>query len=160
MYQAMLGYGITHRFTSLTPRAGLQNPDDAFSTIPYEKGYQLLLYLESLDGEDKFQKFYNHWLTKWRYLSVSSDDFRQTFEEHLYSVWTNAQAKDIIKKIDWVKWLEGTGLPPITANFNTTDETTAIKLADDYIAGKGTVSPAGFEKYKTWPVNQKSIFFG
>lgn len=75
MYQAMLGYGLTHRFTSLTPKAGLQNPDDAFSTIPYEKGYQFLLYLESLDGEDKFQKFYNHWLTKWRYLSVTSDDF-------------------------------------------------------------------------------------
>ncbi len=39
MYQAMLSYGITHKFTSLTPRAGLQNPDDAFSTVPYEKGF-------------------------------------------------------------------------------------------------------------------------
>jgi leukotriene-A4 hydrolase len=39
MYQAMLNYGITNKFTSLTPRTGIQNPDDAFSTIPYEKGF-------------------------------------------------------------------------------------------------------------------------
>jgi len=38
MYNAMLGYGLTDKFSSLTPRAGNQNPDDAFSSIPYEKG--------------------------------------------------------------------------------------------------------------------------
>ena len=39
MYEAMLGYGLNNTFSSLTPRAGDKNPDDAFSTIPYEKGY-------------------------------------------------------------------------------------------------------------------------
>jgi len=85
---------------------------------------------------------------------------RQTFEAHLKSVWTTSQANDIIKKIDWVLWLEGTGLPPITANFTTVEEKTALKLADDYISLKGASSPTGFEAYKTWPVVQKKIFLG
>jgi leukotriene-A4 hydrolase len=61
MYEAMLGYGLTDSFSSLQPRAAEKgkNPDDAFSTIPYEKGYQFLLYLESLDGELNFKKFIN-----------------------------------------------------------------------------------------------------
>ena len=160
MYQAMLNYGVTNKFTSLTPRAGLQNPDDAFSTIPYEKGYQFLLYLESLDGETNFQKFFNLWLTKYRFLSANSDDFRQTFETHLNAVWSSSQAKDIMKKIDWVTWLEGPGLPPIKANFTSTEETTAIKLADDYISLGGASSPANFGLYKTWKVNQKRLFLG
>jgi len=90
MYQAMLNYGLTNKFTSLTPKAGLQNPDDAFSSIPYEKGFQFLLYLESLDGEDKFKKFMNTWLTQWKYQSVNSANFKTTFESHLNSVWTSS----------------------------------------------------------------------
>ena len=105
--------------------------------MPYEKGYQFLLYLESLDGEEKFQKFFNTWLTKYQFKSVNWDDLRQTFEAHLNSVWTSSQAKDIIKKIDWVKWIEGPGLPPVTANFTTAEEKDALKLANDYVALNG-----------------------
>lgn len=54
MYQAMVGYGLDNKYSSLNPKSGKANPDDAFSTIPYEKGYQFLLYLESLDGETNF----------------------------------------------------------------------------------------------------------
>ena len=54
MYNDMLGYGLKNSYSSLTPKTGIHNPDDAYSRIPYEKGYQFLLYLESLDGEAKF----------------------------------------------------------------------------------------------------------
>jgi len=67
MYQAMLGYGLDKQYSSLYPRSGRNSPDDAFSTIPYEKGYQFLLYLESLDGEINFQKFFTKWLNKYKY---------------------------------------------------------------------------------------------
>jgi len=47
---------------------------------------------------------------------------RILFEQHLYDSYTSSKAKDIIKKIDWTTWLDGPGLPPITANFTTTEE--------------------------------------
>jgi leukotriene-A4 hydrolase len=161
MYQAMLGYGLKDSFSSLTPRAGLRNPDDAFSTIPYEKGYQFLLYLEELDGETNFQKFVNLWLSTYKYKSADSDDFRQLFETHLKQVWSSSKASDIMKKIDWVTWLETAGLPPATANFTTSEEKAAIKLADDYISLAGASSPANYKDYNTtYKNNQRRLFLG
>lgn len=76
----------------------------------------------------------NKWLTKWAYQSVDSDDLKVTFEQHLYDSYTSTKTKDIIKKIDWTTWIQGPGLPPITANFTTSTEVAALKLANDYIA--------------------------
>lgn len=37
-----------------------KDPDDAFSSVPYEKGFNFLFYLENLIGKDKFDKFIPH----------------------------------------------------------------------------------------------------
>jgi len=54
MFTDMKNYGMDHVFSSLHPTLKGAAPDDAFSTIPYDKGFQLLYYLETLVGEDKF----------------------------------------------------------------------------------------------------------
>ena len=36
---------------------GTIDPDDAFSRIPYEKGFSLLWYLQTIFGDSKFEKF-------------------------------------------------------------------------------------------------------
>lgn len=54
MVKDMIAYGLDHKYTSLNPNCGAANPEDAFSRVPYEKGYQFLLYLESLEGETNF----------------------------------------------------------------------------------------------------------
>ena len=100
----------------------------------------------------------NKWLTKFAQQSVDADDLKVTFERHLYDSYTSTKAKDIIKKIDWTTWIQGPGLPPWTANFTTAAENLALKLANDYISLGGNSSPLGFEKYKTWPNNQRWIF--
>ena len=38
-------FGLNHSFSSLTPDVKNTNPDDCFSSIPYEKGFQYLTYL-------------------------------------------------------------------------------------------------------------------
>lgn len=64
----------------------------------------------------------------------------------------------MIAKIDWNKWIKSPGLPPVTMDFATTEYNEAIKLADDYITLKGSASPAGWEKYKTYIEGLKAIF--
>jgi len=39
MVTAMEGFGWSNSYSSLTPNAGTANPDDAFSEVPYEKGF-------------------------------------------------------------------------------------------------------------------------
>jgi leukotriene-A4 hydrolase len=54
MYTDMLNYGINNVYSSLHPTLKGASPDDSFSTVPYEKGFQFLKYLEGILGEDNF----------------------------------------------------------------------------------------------------------
>ena len=42
--------GADNPVTNLVPDLSGIDPDDAFSTVPYEKGFNLLMYLEQLLG--------------------------------------------------------------------------------------------------------------
>jgi leukotriene-A4 hydrolase len=53
MVSDMMDYGMDSNYSSLHPLVGANLPDDSFSEIPYEKGFQLLYHMESLLGEDK-----------------------------------------------------------------------------------------------------------
>ena len=44
--------GESSPLTKLHVELDSTNPDEAFSQIPYEKGYQFIYYLESKYGED------------------------------------------------------------------------------------------------------------
>jgi len=55
-YGDMLEYGLTSTYSSLYPVIEDDKPDNSFSEIPYEKGFQLLYYLETeLLKEENFQ---------------------------------------------------------------------------------------------------------
>ena len=50
--------GADHPFTHLVIKSeGDIDPDDSFSSIPYEKGFSLLYYLQSLLGVEKFEGY-------------------------------------------------------------------------------------------------------
>jgi leukotriene-A4 hydrolase len=57
MVTDMNNFGMSNSYSSLTPNVANDNPDNAFSTVPYEKGYQFLTYLESIIGHDLFGEF-------------------------------------------------------------------------------------------------------
>ena len=48
------------------------DPDDAFSTVPYEKGSTLLYHIETLIGQEKFDKFIPHYFHTFRYKSLDT----------------------------------------------------------------------------------------
>jgi len=56
MNASMRDYGYDKNYSSLYPLVGRNYPDGSFSEIPYEKGFQLLYYIETLIGKDDMQK--------------------------------------------------------------------------------------------------------
>lgn len=52
--------GTDHEFTKLVVDLKDKDPDDAFSSVPYEKGFNFLYYLEKLLGKEKWDKFIPH----------------------------------------------------------------------------------------------------
>lgn len=63
MTNDMLGYGLDSNYSSLHPELGgefnnltsADLPDNSFSEVPYEKGFQFLYYIETILGEDMMQ---------------------------------------------------------------------------------------------------------
>ena len=53
-------FGENHEFTKLVVDLKGKDPDDAFSQVPYEKGFVFLYSLEKMLGKGKFDKFIPH----------------------------------------------------------------------------------------------------
>lgn len=53
------------------------DPDDAFSSVPYEKGFNFLFYLEGILGEENFAVLLKEWLKKYAQITANSEDWKK-----------------------------------------------------------------------------------
>ena len=119
MYTDMINYGLKNPFTALHPRLQGAAPDDAFSTIPYYKGFQLLYHLESLVGEELFQVFLRMYIERYAQMSITTDDLRFSWEDFVHEKFQKDEGRRILDAVDWDAWIEQPGLPPVTFDFST-----------------------------------------
>ncbi|KAK3115022.1 Leucyl aminopeptidase yscIV [Teratosphaeriaceae sp. CCFEE 6253] len=119
-------FGEDHEFTKLIPDLKGQDPDDAFSSIPYEKGFAFLFHLEKLLGIETWNKFIPHYFTTFQRKSVDSYEFKATLLDFFAS---DAGAAKKLAQVDWDKWFYAPGLPP-KPDFDTTLADRCYELAD------------------------------
>ncbi|KAI1942814.1 Leucyl aminopeptidase yscIV [Ophidiomyces ophidiicola] len=102
-------YGNDHEFTKLVVDLKGKDPDDAFSTVPYEKGFIFIFYLENLIGKEKFDKFIPHYFMKFRGQSLDSFEFKSCLENFFTS---DRDSSVLLADVDWNAWFYKPGLPP------------------------------------------------
>lgn len=102
-------FGHDHEFTKLVVDLKGKDPDDAFSSVPYEKGFNFLYHLETLVGKDKFDKFIPHYFTTFKGKSLDSYEFKTTVLEFFAS---DPEASNLLGELDWEAWFYRPGLPP------------------------------------------------
>src|SRR5438477_1887674 len=68
------------------------DPDQAYSTVPYEKGYLLLRRLEELAGRAAWDDFLRGYLGKFRFRSIVTQDFLDALEARLPGLLERAGA--------------------------------------------------------------------
>ncbi|KAK2771108.1 hypothetical protein FQN53_005210 [Emmonsiellopsis sp. PD_33] len=134
-------YGNDHEFTKLIIDLKGKDPDDAFSSVPYEKGFIFLFYLENLIGKDKFDKFIPHYFTKFKEQSLDSYEFKSTMIDFFSS---DAEAHALLTSLDWDKWFYSTGLPP-KPDFDTSLVDVVYDLAQKW----QTAATSGFSPSAT-----------
>ncbi len=96
-------------FTKLIVDLEGKDPDDMYSSVPYEKGFHFLYYIEKLVGRPKFDKFIPHYFGKWAKMSLDSYEFKTTLLEFFKD---DAEATTKLEEIDWHAWFYAPGLPP------------------------------------------------
>lgn len=157
----MEGFGWTNTYSSLHPVLRGDNPDSSFSEVPYEKGFQLLYYLQSLIGMPEMKNFLNFYMSEHKLTSITTTQLRETWEffvEYKIPNLTGEQVNEILASVDWSTWLYTPGLAPVPLDFTTPDSDEATQLALGYIALNGTGSPEGFADYFGWYSNLKVVF--
>lgn len=93
MYGDMLGYGLNSTYASLYPVIEDDKPDNSFSEIPYEKGFQLLYYMETqLLNEDDFKEMLQAWITTTSQTSQVYTAFQAHFEDYVENKYDTAKA--------------------------------------------------------------------
>ncbi|XP_011888316.1 PREDICTED: leukotriene A-4 hydrolase [Cercocebus atys] len=124
-------FGETHPFTKLVVDLTDVDPDVAYSSVPYEKGFALLFYLEQLlGGPELFLGFLKAYVEKFSYKSITTDDWK----DFLYSYFKDKV--DVLNQVDWNAWLYSPGLPPIKPNYDMTLTNACIALSQRWITAK------------------------
>ena len=149
--------GEDSEYTKLSPDFGTNDPDDGFSTVPYEKGYQFLIFIEKLIGNDNFKEVMQRYIKKYQYKSVDHTAFKEVLEGLIKENYKKKQAKKKIAEIKWDKWLYEKGIPTYKNYFSSEYLKDAEKLAEDFINEKEDDSSV-LKKFKDWHTNVKLAF--
>ncbi|KAG0052561.1 Leukotriene A-4 hydrolase [Gryganskiella cystojenkinii] len=153
-------YGNDHPFTALRPCLRGEDPDDAFSSVPYEKGFNLLYYLEKhLGGPAVFEPYVKAHVQEFAGRSINTDDWKA----FLYSFMekTFGQEKvDLLNQVDWEAWLAGTGMPPVDNKFDDTLARACSCLSKKWDHARHEAHPKEFssEDLKEFTSTQTTVF--
>jgi aminopeptidase N len=88
--------------TKLRTKLDGVDPDEAFSVVPYEKGYLFLKTLEAAAGKAHFAGMLKKWLAGRRFGAATTEDFLAHVE---------AELPGVLAQVDAKAWVDGPGLP-------------------------------------------------
>ncbi|KAK4148073.1 peptidase family M1-domain-containing protein [Dichotomopilus funicola] len=151
--EAIEEFGKDHEYTKLSIKHDGIDPDDAFSTVPYEKGFHFIWSLDRLVGRENFDKFIPYYFGKWQNKSLDSFEFKDTFLEFFNAAEYTA-LKSQIAEIDWDGRFFNTGLPP-KPDFNTSLVDVCFELASKWKSKE--YSPSASDT-ASWTGNQVLVF--
>ncbi|MDB4935226.1 MAG: Aminopeptidase [Labilithrix sp.] len=103
LQQAFAQLASTPDLTKLRTHLNGIDPDEAFSVVPYEKGYLFLKTLEAAAGREAFDALLASWLGAHRFGAATTNDFVTLVER---------VAPGLLAKVDAKAWIDGAGLPP------------------------------------------------
>ena len=151
--------GEDNPFTALRPALVGVDPDDSFSSVPYEKGFAFLIYLRDVVGDEAaFDLWLHDYIQDHKHQSITSE----IMIAHLRAWFSDAGKGHTVDfgKVDWAAWLDAPGMPPVIAHKPSPLAQKAKDLADQWlglIEGGGTLSG---EEMSGWTSGQTCIAMG
>ncbi|EKM60600.1 uncharacterized protein PHACADRAFT_246632 [Phanerochaete carnosa HHB-10118-sp] len=139
-----------------------EDPDDAYSDVPYEKGANFLLHLErTLGGLDVFLPYIYDYVSTFTGKSITTDVWKQ----HLYAYFQVHGGEEKVAALDgiqWDAWLHGEGIElPVKMEYDTTLAQQAYDLAEKWDKSRSVSDP--IQTFKESDIacfnsNQKVVF--
>ncbi|KAI9994518.1 hypothetical protein PInf_011153 [Phytophthora infestans] len=127
-------FGPTHPYTALVPDTDGVDPDEVFSSIPYEKGFNFLHYLSTV---------------------VGGHQVFDTFAKAYIQEFKLRRSPGGARAIDWEAWYHSPGMPPVANKFDTTLTSQATKLGEQMTASSNadTWTSVAQDVLTKWPAS-------
>ncbi|MBX5483348.1 MAG: M1 family metallopeptidase [Myxococcaceae bacterium] len=100
--QAIDSFRDRPELTRLRTQLDGVDPDDAYSQVPYEKGYLFLRALEEAVGREAFDRFIHRYVERFRFQSLTTEQFVDFVRRELPGA---------LEQVDADAWLHGEGIP-------------------------------------------------
>ncbi|KAJ8411320.1 hypothetical protein AAFF_G00173260 [Aldrovandia affinis] len=124
-------FGAKNPLTNLVPNLDEVDTDEAFSSVPYEKGFALLYHLEELlGGPEVFMGFIKSYIQMFTYSSITTEEWKS----YLFTYFKDKV--DILNKVDWNGWMHTPGMPPVKPQYDTTLADACIALCQRWAKAK------------------------
>uniref|UniRef100_A0A673KAM7 Leukotriene A-4 hydrolase-like n=1 Tax=Sinocyclocheilus rhinocerous TaxID=307959 RepID=A0A673KAM7_9TELE len=123
LQESVKQFGANNVLTNLVPNLHEVDTDEAFSSVPYEKGFALLYHLEELlGGPEVFMGFVKSYIQLFAYGTVTTEEWKN----YLFTYFKDKM--DILNKVDWNAWMHTPGMAPVKPQYDTTmaDACTAL----------------------------------
>jgi aminopeptidase N len=137
--ESMERFGRGSPLTRLRTDLAGMDPDDAFSSIPYEKGARFVTLLERTAGRARFDRFMREYMARFRFTSITTEDFLAFLDERLPGVAGEVDAK---------AWLYEPGLPPNAPVFRSPRKDGLVALAQAFAWGERP-TPSALARWTT-----------
>jgi len=142
-------------YTCLCPKLKGVDPDDVFSSVPYEKGFNFLFYLEQLvGGPAVFEPYLRKHVEKFSHTSITTDDFK-TFLFEYFGGFDGGSKVPLLESVDWNAWLHRPGMPPVTNDYDRFLADQCQSLADEWT---GANAPTNKDRFEAMGTSQRVFF--
>lgn len=102
------------------------DPDDAFSSIPYEKGARFVVVLERALGEGPFLEFVKAYMKRFRFQSITTEEFCAFVEE---------RHPGLLARVNAEAWLHQPGIPADAPRFSSATLEALTALGQGWTTG-------------------------
>ncbi|KAG0749751.1 hypothetical protein G6F57_005746 [Rhizopus arrhizus] len=154
-------YGSSSPKTVLNPDlSGGVDPDDFFSEVPYEKGFNFLYHIEKVvGGPSIFEPFMKAYVENFASTSISTEDWK----DFLFHFMGKVHGSSMIEKlntIDFDTWINKPGMPPVDNEFDRTLANACINLAIrwDKARDQQDLSQFTSKDVESFSASQKIVF--
>ncbi|CAJ0763134.1 4704_t:CDS:10 [Entrophospora sp. SA101] len=113
-------FGSDNPLTALAPNLKGIDPDDCFSSVPYEKGYNFLYYIQKVVGGSLiFEPYMKAHVKNFIGKSITTQDWKDFLYSYMETNY-GPEMKAKLDSIDWNSWLYAPGMPPVKNDFDQT----------------------------------------
>jgi leukotriene-A4 hydrolase len=123
---AFARFGADSPFTVLRTHLEGVDPDDVYSSVPYEKGSLFVALLEGTAGRERFDRFIRAYIKRFHFTSITTEELMAFLEQQLPGVAAKVGAEE---------WLARPGLPANAPVFRSASLEALTALAEGWATG-------------------------